>query len=108
MRTVLLLSCPDRPGIVAAVGGFVASMGANIVAADQHSDEAADGQATFLQRIEFDGHGPDDVALFEAQVTEAFAPIADAFDMTFTLHVAGPPKRIAILVSRSGHCLGDL
>src|ERR1700730_16109368 len=108
MRAVLLLSCPDRPGIVAAVGGFVASMGANIVPSYHHSDEAADGRATFLQRIEFDGYGSDDLALFEARVTQGFAPIADTFEMTFTLHVAGPPKRIAILVSRSGHCLGDL
>ena len=53
MRNVLLLSCPDRPGIV---GGrrFVAEVGGNIVAADQHSDQVADGQATFLQRVEFD------------------------------------------------------
>ena len=51
MRAVLLLSCPDRPGIVADVGRFVAAAGGNIVEADQHSDPEAD---LFLQRVEFD------------------------------------------------------
>ena len=51
MRAVLLLQCPDRPGIVAAVGTFVADAGGNVVEADQHSDPAA---GLFLQRVEFD------------------------------------------------------
>ena len=51
VRAVLLLQCPDRPGIVAAVGAFVAETGGNVVEADQHSDPAA---GLFLQRVEFD------------------------------------------------------
>ena len=51
MRAALLLRCEDRPGIVAAVGGFVADAAGNIVEADQHSDPAA---GLFLQRVEFD------------------------------------------------------
>jgi formyltetrahydrofolate deformylase len=107
MRTVLLLSCPDRPGIVAAVGGFVADIGGNIVAADQHSDEGSDGNVTFLQRVEFDVPGPLAGPL-AGELAEAFAPVASSFDMGYTVHVAGPPRRLAILASKSGHCLGDL
>jgi formyltetrahydrofolate deformylase len=105
MRNVLLLSCPDRPGIVAAVGGFVADVGGNIVAADQHSDEVADGSATFLQRIEFDLPDRPDNA---NGLHEAFAPVAKNYGVNFDLHAAGEPRRIVVLASRSGHCLGDL
>ena len=37
-QTVLLLRCPDRPGIVAAVGQTIAALGGNIIHADQHTD----------------------------------------------------------------------
>jgi formyltetrahydrofolate hydrolase len=48
-QTVLLLRCPDRPGIVAAVGQTVAALGGNIIHADQHTDRVHD---LFLQRVE--------------------------------------------------------
>ena len=74
VRAVLLLSCPDRPGIVAEVGAFVAARGRNIVEADQHSDPVAD---LFLQRIEFD------VDAQHEQLRDAFAPLAATFSMRF-------------------------
>ncbi len=69
MRAALLLKCPDRPGIVASVGAFVADAGGNIVEADQHSDPEA---GLFLQRIEFD------LEASRADLADAFAPIARA------------------------------
>jgi formyltetrahydrofolate deformylase len=99
MRAVLLLSCPDRPGIVADIGAFVAAVGGNIVEADEHSDPVAD---LFLQRIEFD---------VEAQIDElrtAFAPIAARFEMAWELHDRAQPARVALLASRQGHCVGDI
>jgi formyltetrahydrofolate deformylase len=99
MRAVLLLQCPDRPGIVARVGAFVAAAGGNIVEADQHSDPAAD---LFLQRVEFD------VATTRAELSEAFAPIAGEFAMDWSVHDLGDRPRVAVLASKQGHCLGDL
>jgi len=99
VRATLLLKCPDRRGIVADVGRFVADAGGNIVEADQHSDPEA---GLFLQRIEFD---VDDSC---EDLTSAFAPIAERFQMDWQLHDLGEQPRVAILASRQGHCLGDL
>ncbi len=99
MRAVLLLQCPDRPGIVATVGAFVAEAGGNIIEADQHSDPAA---GLFLQRVEFD------VDTTRAELAETFAPIAERYAMQWDVHDLGTRPRVALLVSRQGHCLGDL
>jgi formyltetrahydrofolate deformylase len=99
MRAALLLSCPDQSGIVAAVGGFAAETGGNIVEADQHSDPVAD---LFLQRIEFD------VDTDLEQLRTAFAPLAERFSMRWELHDCATPARVALLASRQGHCVGDL
>jgi formyltetrahydrofolate deformylase len=99
MRAVLLLQCPDRPGIVARIGAFVAQAGGNIIEADQHSDPSAD---LFLQRVEFD------VDATAVELAAAFAPIADEFAMDWSLHDQGESPRVAILASKQGHCLGDL
>ena len=98
MTTVLLLRCPDQPGIVAAVGQTIAALGGNIVHADQHTDRV---HGLFLQRVE---------ATFPegADVAAALRPVAAAYGMTWSMHRSGPPARLAILVSRQGHCLADL
>jgi formyltetrahydrofolate deformylase len=99
VRAVLLLSCPDRPGIVADIGAFVAAVGGNIVEADEHSDPVAD---LFLQRIEFDVDGLVD------ELRTAFGPVAARFEMLWELHDRARPVRVALLASRQGHCVGDL
>jgi formyltetrahydrofolate deformylase len=99
MRAVLLLKCPDRPGIVARVGTFVADAGGNIVEADQHSDSEA---GLFLQRVEFDIDAAWD------ELAGAFAPLAASFSMDWSLHDLSLAPRVAVLASRQGHCLGDL
>jgi formyltetrahydrofolate deformylase len=99
VRAVLLLKCPDESGIVADVGAFVAGAGGNIVEADQHSDPAA---GLFLQRVEFD------VDTDRTALAQAFTPIATRFDMQWELHDTAARPRVALLVSRQGHCLGDL
>ena len=80
MRAVLLLQCPDEPGIVAAVGAFVSGAGGNIVEADQHSDPAA---GLFLQRVEFD------VDATRGDLAAAFTPIAERFGMRWDVHDLG-------------------
>jgi formyltetrahydrofolate deformylase len=100
----LLVSCTDRPGIVAAISQFVRDRGANIVQSDQHTTDPEGG--AFFMRTEFrlDGleAGADD---FE----HAFAQeVAEPFGMDWRMHYASRRKRVAILVSRYDHCLAEL
>jgi formyltetrahydrofolate deformylase len=99
---VLLISCPDRPGIVAAVSDFIFRAGGNIIHADQHTDRQ---EGVFLQRLEWelDGFGiPRD------EIAAAFEPIAGRFDMRWRLRFSDHRPRVAVLVSRQGHCMYDL
>src|SRR3954464_4360339 len=72
----LLISCADRPGIVAAVAGFLAERRANIVALDQHSTGGDEGE--FFARVEFEPRGDD---LDEAAFGRSFSPVARRFAM---------------------------
>jgi formyltetrahydrofolate deformylase len=99
----LLISCPDRPGVVAAVSHFLFDRGANIIHADQHSTER--GHGTFLTRIEF--QLPD----LQAQIPDleqAFKQIAGRFGMQWRIASAAQRKRLAIFVSRQEHALLEL
>ena len=98
----LLVSCPDRKGLVAAIANFLYSHNANIVHADQHQDSGAD---LFLMRVEWQLDGFDlGLHRFEA----AFAPIAEEYRMTWRLTLSSVKPRLAILVSKFDHCLADL
>jgi formyltetrahydrofolate deformylase len=98
----LLVSCPDRPGIVAAVSRFLFDAGANIVRSDQYSSDPWGG--TFFLRMEFTLG-----AERRAGLAERFGlAVADRFDMTWRLWCAADRKRVAIMVSRYEHCLADL
>jgi len=99
---VLLLSCPDRKGVVATISGFVFQHGGNILHADEHGD--ADS-GTFLMRVEFDPAGFD-VPLND--FAKHFSPIAIDFDMHWRLAQSDYRPRMAILVSKYDHCLVDL
>jgi formyltetrahydrofolate deformylase len=98
----LLVSCRDRPGLVAAVARFVADHGGNIVDLQQHTDHT-DG--AFFQRVELELDGMD---LPPHEVGPAFAPVAEGLGMTWSLHLPEPRPRVALLASREPHCLHDL
>jgi formyltetrahydrofolate deformylase len=100
----LLVSCPDRPGIVAAVSRFLLGAGANIIHSDQHSSDPWGG--AFFLRMEFTP-GPDaaPVDLLRAAFRR---DVAEQFDMTWSLWDAADRKRVAVLVSREDHCLQEL
>lgn len=98
----LLVSCPDRKGLVAALGQLLYGHGVNIVDADQHTD-VIEGQ--FFQRIRMDLRElhTDRVAL-----ERAIAEVAERFAMRYRLAYRDCTKRVAILVSKYDHCLHDL
>ena len=101
MEARLLISCPDRHGIVAAVSGFLAAHGANIVRSDQHSTDPEGG--TFFMRMAFT------LPALDAGLAEAFgAEVGERFGMDWRLRDAARPARVAVLVSREDHCLLDL
>jgi formyltetrahydrofolate deformylase len=97
----LLLACPDQPGLIARVSGFLAESGLNIVDVDQHS--SAEGR--FFMRMVFD-----QVPAAEREALELrFArEIGEPFGMDYGFHETGRTRRIAVMVSREDHCLSDL
>jgi formyltetrahydrofolate deformylase len=106
VTAVLLLSCPDQPGVVAATAQFLADHDGNIVHAEQHVDPGTgSGDAVFFQRIEFDVDG---FGLDRDQIVGAFAPVAEGLGMTVDLRFTDTPTPTAIMASRQPHCLYDL
>src|SRR6476660_5920927 len=98
---VLILSCPDRPGIVHAVSGFLVEQGANIVESQQFGDRLT---ARFFMRIGFAVEADGGAEGLRA----AFAAVADRFGMESELRAAAAPTRTLIMVSKHLHCLNDL
>ncbi len=99
---VLLLSCPDQRGLVAAIANFLLAHNANILHADQHQDGEL---KLFLMRVEWDLGG---FALPLADFARAFAPIAAQYHMTWRLAESAQKSRMAVFVSKFDHCLADL
>lgn len=99
----ILISCPDQPGIVAAVSTWLYELGANIVQSDQYSTDPFGGR--YFMRIEF---ALDRALERRQELEEAFQPVADRFGMEWSLKFAAERKRMAIFVSRENHCLLDL
>ncbi len=96
---VLVLSCPDRTGIVLAVAQLLAEHDANIVDSQQYGDPAT---GRFFLRVHV--RGP----VGAEQLRAAFAPVAERFAMDGELHDLAVPSRVLVLVSQQGHCLNDL
>ena len=99
---VLTIDCPDRPGIVHAVTGFLVRHGGNIIESQQFDDRLAD---RFFMRIDFEVADP---SLTAAQLRAGFAVVAGEFDMDYQLWDAKAPYRTLVMVSRHLHCLNDL
>lgn len=97
---VLLITCPDQKGLVAAVSGELYRFGANIIHADQHQDHE---EGLFFMRVEWLLEDFD-LAGFRA----AFEEIAARFSMAWQLKLSTERPRVAILVSQHLHCLADL
>lgn len=101
-KAVLLLECPDRKGLVAAIMNFlVAEYDANILHAGQHQDAEL---GRFFMRIEFEPSETLPIHHFE----ERFARVASEFQMRWTLAESGKRLRVCLFVSQHLHCLADL
>jgi formyltetrahydrofolate deformylase len=99
---ILTLSCDDHPGIVAAVSGFIADAGANIVEAEQFEDRQA---GRFFMRVAFQtAPGGSDITAIRA----GFPRVAEAHGLRWALRDMAARKRVLLLVSRFDHCLADL
>jgi formyltetrahydrofolate deformylase len=101
-RATLLVSCPDRRGIVAALAQVLYGHGANIFDSDQHTDPVA---AQFFQRLHFD---LSELQTDRGTLERAIQEVAERFAMQCELRYQNRVKRVAIFVSKYDHCLYDL
>lgn len=99
---ILLLSCPDQPGLVASVANFIFENGGNIVHAAQHTDHE---RGVFFQRVQFDTTR---FRVPNREISQAFEPIRAKFGMQMSIGFPGERRRVAVLASKEGHCLYDL
>jgi formyltetrahydrofolate deformylase len=103
---ILTLSCPDRPGIVHAVTGFLATRNFNIVDSQQFGDPSS---KKFFMRVHFSptSDTPESV-LSSSQLKESFKETAEGMGMEYQFFGVKERPRVCILVSKIGHCLNDL
>ncbi|MFT8789690.1 formyltetrahydrofolate deformylase [Komagataeibacter saccharivorans] len=99
---ILTLSCPNRPGIVAAISQQLYELGANITEAQQFDDTDSN---RFFMRIVFEVTATDNIGHgLRTQITR----IADTFSMEWSLTDTQHRQKVLLLVSRFDHCLVDL
>ena len=98
---MLTLSCPDRPGIVHDVSGFLAKRGGNILESQQFGDRLT---GRFFMRIDFEIPGPAHRRRAQGRVRAGGRDVR----MEYELWAAAAPYRTLIMVSKQLHCLNDL
>ncbi|NNN37898.1 formyltetrahydrofolate deformylase [Streptomyces sp. S3(2020)] len=98
---VLILSCPDKQGIVHAVSSYLFMTGCNIEDSQQFGDHDT---GLFFMRVHFSAEAPVTVDKLRA----SFAAIGDAFHMDWQIHQPEERMRVVLMVSKFGHCLNDL
>ncbi len=102
-RARMLVSCPDRVGLVAAISQFLYDRGANIVDFDQHTTGSESD--LFFMRLEFELPELKDRI---GGLVDEFAPIASRFSMDWRIKPADRKQRVIVFVSRQDHCLLEL
>ena len=100
---ILLINCPDRKGIVAAVTEFIYSNKGNILDLDQHVDVV---EKAFFMRVEWDLEG---FAVPAEKIREVFSSaVAAPLNLSFEIHFSDQVQRMAVFVSKLSHCLYDM
>jgi len=98
----LLVTCPDRKGLVATISNLIYRHGGNILEADQHTDLEV---GMFLARFEWDMEG---FEIPRDRIRERLRPLAEEFEMQIDIHFSNHVPKIALFASRLPHCLLDL
>ncbi|MBU2864884.1 formyltetrahydrofolate deformylase [Reinekea forsetii] len=98
----LVMSSPDRVGIVARVASFLAQYNGSILEANHHADLE---QGWFFMRNEIKASS---LPFSAGKLAEMFAPIAADLDMTFEVTDTDVKKRVVLMCSRDSHCLADI
>jgi formyltetrahydrofolate deformylase len=98
----LVVSCPDKVGIVAAVSSFVAERSGSLLESNHHTDVE---QGWFFMRNVISAAS---LAITQDQFRSDFAPLAEAFDMQWQLRDNSELQRVVILASHASHCLADI
>ena len=98
----LIISCPDKVGIVAAVSSFLAEQGGLITEANHYLDP--DSKWFFTRQVIDADTLPYDIDEFRRR----FAPVAKPFDMQWRIRATAVPSRVVLLASKQAHCLADL
>ncbi len=96
---ILTLTCPDRPGLVADVAGFLAAKGGNILDSQQFNDMETN---LFFMRVVFAAEASAE------QLSQDFAALAAASAMQWAIRDTSVQTRVMLMVSKFDHCLGDL
>ncbi len=100
---ILLIHCPDKQGILAAVTEFLNENRGNIIYLDQHVDHE---EGLFYMRVEWE---LDEFTISREKISDYFETlIARKFDIKFILHFSDKKLRMAVLVSKMSHCLFDI
>ncbi len=102
---VLALDCPEAPGIVHAVSGFLLEHGCDIIDNKQFGERSDPADSHFFMRVHFTSEG--DSSTTDA-LRQAFAPVAERYGMRWQLDAHGARRRVLIMVSKFEHCLNDL
>lgn len=99
---ILLISCQDKKGIIAEISHFISTYNGNILDSSQHTDKESN---TYFMRIEWDLEG---FSIEKDRISSAFGPVADRFEMKWSIRFSSKKKNAAIFVSQYDHCLNDL
>ena len=99
---ILLLSCPDRIGLVSRISHFVFERGGNILDLDEHVDTS---EKYFFVRIAWDMKN---FSISESEMMEAFTPLAKEFKAKWRINFSGKNLRAAVFVSKFDHCLQEI
>ena len=102
-NAILLMHCPDQPGILAVVTDFINVNGGNILYLDQYVDRE---NHAFFMRVEWD---LTNFIIPQNKIEDYFNTLyGQKYDMSFNLYFSDRKPRMAIFVSKMSHCLYDI
>ena len=99
---IVQIICPDRPGLVSDISGWLSNYNGNILHADHHTDV---GAGLFLSRIEWE---LDEFSLCRKDIISELTALSNRLDGTYHIHFSNDVPKIAIFASKQSHCLLDL